>query len=112
MSMPRAISSPWLNELAFAPVDFRDDAPIDEWSQDIGCARCISRSRRWPGWPGGRFRLRQDAVPEQLVKVQEAQKAGDPRAGAIYETIGCYFGYSIAHYADYYASTICSSSAA
>jgi predicted NBD/HSP70 family sugar kinase len=40
--------------------------------------------------------------PEQLVRVQEAMKAGDPRAAAIYETIGCYFGYAIAHYADYY----------
>ena len=29
--------TPWLNELAFAPVDFRDDAPIDEWSGDRGC---------------------------------------------------------------------------
>ena len=25
-----------------------------------------------------------------------------PRAAAIYETIGCYLGYAIAHYADYY----------
>ena len=28
--------------------------------------------------------------------------AGDPRARRIYETIGVYFGYNIAHYADFY----------
>ena len=28
--------------------------------------------------------------------------AGDPRARSIYETIGVYFGYAIAHYADFY----------
>ncbi|MEI8078694.1 MAG: ROK family protein, partial [bacterium] len=27
----------WLNEVAFAPVDYRDDAPVDEWSGDRGC---------------------------------------------------------------------------
>jgi predicted NBD/HSP70 family sugar kinase len=28
--------------------------------------------------------------------------AGDPRARRIYETIGVWFGYTIAHYADFY----------
>ncbi len=28
---------PWLNELAFAPVDYRLDAPVDPWSGDAGC---------------------------------------------------------------------------
>jgi hypothetical protein len=28
---------PWLNELAFAPVDYRVDGPPDEWSGDVGC---------------------------------------------------------------------------
>ena len=27
----------WLNELAFAPIDYNPDAPIDEWSGDRGC---------------------------------------------------------------------------
>ncbi len=27
----------WLNELAFAPVDFCEDAMVDEWSGDYGC---------------------------------------------------------------------------
>ncbi|MEO0017161.1 MAG: hypothetical protein RLZZ522_444, partial [Verrucomicrobiota bacterium] len=94
---------PWLNELAFAPIDYRDDAPIDEWSQDIGCGalyfsqQAVARLAPAAGFDFGKL-----PFPEQLVKVQEAQTAGDPRASAIYETIGCYFGYAIAHYADYY----------
>ena len=27
----------WLNELAFVPVDYRPDGPLDEWSGDEGC---------------------------------------------------------------------------
>ena len=27
----------WLNELAFAPIDYSPSAPIDEWSGDRGC---------------------------------------------------------------------------
>ena len=27
----------WLNELAFAPVDYNTDAMVDEWSGDFGC---------------------------------------------------------------------------
>jgi len=29
--------NPWLNELAFVPVDFNPAAAIDEWSGDMGC---------------------------------------------------------------------------
>ncbi len=29
--------TPWLNEIAFIPVDYRPDAPRDEWSGDLGC---------------------------------------------------------------------------
>ena len=94
---------PWLNELAFAPVDYRADAPIDEWSQDIGCgALYFSQQAVARLAPAAGFDFGKMPFPEQLVKVQEAQKEGDLRASAIYETIGCYFGYAIAQYADYY----------
>ena len=94
---------PWLNELAFAPVDYRADAPIDEWSQDIGCgALYFSQQAVARLAPAAGFDFGNMPFPEQLVKVQEAQQAGDPRASAIYETIGCYFGYAIAQYAEYY----------
>jgi predicted NBD/HSP70 family sugar kinase len=96
---------PWLNELAFAPVDFRDPAesPVDEWSGDHGCgALYFSQQAVARLAPAAGFEFGDMPFPEQLVKVQEAMKANDPRAAAIYETIGCYFGYAIAHYADYY----------
>lgn len=96
---------PWLNELAFTPVDFRDPAvsPVDEWSGDHGCgALYFSQQAVARLAPAAGFDFGGMAFPEQLVKVQEAMAAEDPRAAAIYETIGCYFGYAIAHYADYY----------
>jgi len=96
---------PWLNELAFTPVDFRDPAvsPVDEWSGDHGCgALYFSQQAVARLAPAAGFDFGKMTFPEQLVKVQEAMAADDPRAAAIYETIGCYFGYAIAHYADYY----------
>jgi predicted NBD/HSP70 family sugar kinase len=96
---------PWLNELAFTPVDFRDPAesPVDEWSGDHGCgALYFSQQAVARLAPAAGFDFPGMPFPEQLVKVQEAMKAGDARAASIYETIGTYFGYSIAHYADYY----------
>ncbi len=94
---------PWLNELAFSPVDYREDAPVDEWSGDRGCGalyfsqQAVARLAPAAGYDFGDM-----PFPEQLAKVQEAMEQGDPRAASIYETIGCYFGYAIAHYADFY----------
>jgi hypothetical protein len=42
-------------------------------------------------------------LPEKLLAVQHAMAAGDERAEAIYETIGVYLGYTIAHYAEFYS---------
>ena len=33
---PQGNITTWLNELAFVPVDYREDAPVDEWSGDRG----------------------------------------------------------------------------
>ena len=33
---PQGNITSWLNELAFVPVDYREDAPVDEWSGDPG----------------------------------------------------------------------------
>lgn len=94
----------WLNELAFAPVDYRDGGPVDEWSGDEGCgvqyfsqqavARLIPQS--------GLDVARDMPLPEQLESVQEFVRAGDGRALEIYRTIGTYLGYGIAHYSDFY----------
>lgn len=94
---------PWLNELAFAPVDYAEDAPVDEWSQDKGVgALYFSQQAVARLAPRAGFEMSDLPFPKQLVKVQEAMKEGDERARKIYETIGTHFGYAIAHYADFY----------
>jgi len=96
--------TPWLNELAFAPIDYRSAAPRDEWSGDVGCGvqyfsqQGVSRLAAYAGFD---FPVTMP-LPEQLIAVQTAMKAGDSRARAIYESIGVCFGYAIAHYADFY----------
>jgi len=101
---PEGNITSWLNELAFAPIDCREDAPRDEWSGDIGCGvqyfsqQGVARLAALAGFdfPAGL------PFPERLVEVQKAMAAGDARAKAIYETIGVCFGYALAHYADFY----------
>ena len=96
--------TPWLNELAFAPIDYRDDAPADEWSGDLGCAVqyfCQQGVARLAPLAGLEFSWEMKFA-EQLVEVQKLMAVGDERARKIYETIGVCFGYSIAHYAEFY----------
>lgn len=93
----------WLNELAFAPVDYRENAPADEWSGDLGCgAQYFSQQAVARLAPAAGFSFPGMAFPEQLVKVQEAMAAGDERAAKIYRTIGVCFGYAVAHYSEFY----------
>jgi len=96
--------TPWLNELAFAPVDFREDAPADEWSGDIGCGvQYFSQQAVARLVPASGIDLPADMpFPEQLIEVQKLMTEGDERAAKIYSTIGTYLGYTIAHYADFY----------
>jgi predicted NBD/HSP70 family sugar kinase len=101
---PDGSITPWLNELAFVPVDYRDDAPVDEWSGDRGCAVqyfCQQGVARLAPLAGLKFPADMK-FPEQLVEVQKHLAAGDERARRIYETIGVCFGYSIAHLANFY----------
>ena len=96
--------TPWLNELAFVPVDYRADAPADEWSGDRGCAVqyfCQQGVARLTPLAGLRFPAEMKFAG-QLVEVQRLMAAGDARARRIYETIGICFGYSIAHFANFY----------
>jgi predicted NBD/HSP70 family sugar kinase len=94
----------WLNELAFAPIDYNPNAPMDEWSHDIGCGasyfsqQCV-------------FRLAPKAgieIPSELTNadklkfVQEKLEAGHEGAIKIWQSMGVYLGYGLAHYADFY----------
>ncbi len=96
--------TPWLNELAFSSVDYRENGPQDEWSRDRGVGsqyfsqQAVARLIPAAGIevPAGM------AFPEQLVEVQELMKKDDPRARKIFECIGIYLGYSLAYYTRFY----------
>lgn len=94
----------WLNELAFAPIDYHPNAPVDEWSGDSGCGsqyfsqQCV-------------FRLSAKAgiqIPtnlsdaDKLVFVQEKLNEGHEGALKIWQSMGIYLGYGLAHYSKFY----------
>jgi len=94
----------WLNELAFAPVDYNPHAPRDEWSGDYGVgAQYFSQQAagRLMATAGIEVEAKMP-LPEKLKHVQALMAQGDERARRIYATIGTYLGYAIAHYADFY----------
>ena len=94
----------WLNEMAFAPIDFSPNAPADEWSGDIGVGseyfsqQCVFRLAPKAGI----------AIPEGITDaenlkfVQEKLEAGQPGAIQIWQCMGIYLGYGLAQYADFY----------
>ncbi len=94
----------WLNELAFVPVDFCENAMVDEWSGDFGCGvKYFSQDAVIKLAPFAGIELEESLSPAQKLKtVQELMKQHDPRAEAIYDTIGAYFGYAIAYYSEFY----------
>ena len=94
----------WLNELAFAPVDHNADAAIDEWSGDYGCGvQYFSQQAVGKLIPRAGIEVPPDMpLPDQLKRVQSLMADGDERARRIYQTIGTYLGYSLAHSADHY----------
>lgn len=94
----------WLNELAFVPVDFNLEAMVDEWSGDYGCGvKYFSQDAviKLATVAGIKFDEKLTAA-EKLKVVQELHVNGDNRARQVFESIGCYLGYAIAHYADFY----------
>ena len=94
----------WLNELAFAPVDYQATGPVDEWSGDKGVGalyfsqQCVFRLAPKVGI----------IIPDQLTNakklkyVQEKLEVGTDDAHLIWESIGIYLGYALRHYADFY----------
>jgi predicted NBD/HSP70 family sugar kinase len=94
----------WLNELAFVPIDYDPGAAVDEWSGDYGVGsqyfsqQCVGRLLPAAGIdaPAGM------PLPDKLKLVQGLMADGDGRARRIYETIGTYLGYGVAHFARFY----------
>ncbi len=101
---PQGNITGWLNELAFVPIDYRENAPVDEWSGDQGVgAQYFSQQAVGRLLPAAGIALPNDMpLAGKLVEVQKLMAAGDDRARKIYQTIGTYLGYSIAHFADFY----------
>ncbi len=94
----------WLNELAFVPVDANKDSMVDEWSGDYGCGvKYFSQDSVIKLAPAAGIELDESLSPaEKLKVVQKLMAEGDQRAKDIFETIGIYFGYSLAYYAMFY----------
>jgi predicted NBD/HSP70 family sugar kinase len=94
----------WLNELAFTPIDYRPDAPLDEWSGDRGCGvqylsqQAVDRLLPVAGIESDP----ETPLPERLALLQRLMASGDTRAVSVYETIGTYLGYALLEYRDYY----------
>jgi len=94
----------WLNELAFAPVDYSPSAPQDEWSGDIGVGsqyfsqQCVFRLA-----PKAGIQIPGDITDAEKLKfAQEKLEAGHAGALKIWQSMGVYLGYGLAHYADFY----------
>jgi predicted NBD/HSP70 family sugar kinase len=101
---PQGNLTDWLNELAFAPVDYNPDAPVDEWSGDRGVGalyfsqQCVFRLA-----PAAGITIPVGLTPAtRLEFVQERLAAGHEGAVKIWQSIGICLGYALAHYADFY----------
>ncbi len=93
-----------LDELAFAPIDYAPDAPVDEWSGDRGCG-VQYLSQQGVGRllaPAGIEIEPGISLPERLVLLQELMAGEDARAAWVYQTIGTYLGYALLEYRELY----------
>ena len=94
----------WLNELAFAPIDYSPTAPVEEWSGDKGCGasyfsqQCVFRLA-----PKAGIEIPDDVTDAEKLKfVQQKLESGEDGAKKIWQSMGVYLGYGIAHYAEFY----------
>ena len=95
----------WLNELAFVPMDVNPNAMIDEWAGDIGCGvKYFSQDGVIKLAPRAGIELDEELSPAEKLKVVQGLMANDdPRAMAVYQSIGVYLGHTLAYYYDLYA---------
>lgn len=94
----------WFNELAFAPVDLAENAMADEWSTDkgVGC-KYFSQDAVIKLAPKAGIALDPSLTPAEKLKVVQGLMAeDDPRAAAIYRSIGAYLAYTVVLYSAFY----------
>ena len=94
----------WFNELAFAPVDLSEAAMEDEWSHDIGVGcKYFSQDAVIKLAPAAGIELDPALTPaEKLKVVQGLMERDDPRAQAIFRSIGCYLAHTMDLYGRFY----------
>ena len=94
----------WINELAFAPVDLCENAMQDEWSTDIGVGcKYFSQDAVIKLAPAAGIELDENLSPAEKLKVVQAlMEKDDPRAQAIFESIGAYLAYAVVLYSQFY----------
>lgn len=94
----------WLNELAFAPVDLQEDAALDEWSGYRGAGSqyfsqdAVIRLAR----KAGIMMDEKLSLAEKLKVVQDSMEKDDPRAAAVFRSIGVYLGHTVPLYDRFY----------
>ena len=94
----------WINELAFAPVDLQADAMQDEWSTDygVGC-KYFSQDAVIKLAPRAGIELEESLSPAEKLKVVQAlMEKDDPRAQAVFRSIGTYLAYTVVQYSQFY----------
>ncbi len=95
----------WLNELAFAPIDYAANAPVDhEWSGDRGTGvNYFSQDAAIRLAPRAGIDLVGGKSPGDKLKILQTHLLdGHAGARAIFESIGVYLGYGLLQYADFY----------
>lgn len=94
----------WLNELAFVPVDFNQEAAVDEWSGDYGVGvSYFSQDGVIKLAPNANIHFDGDLSPAEKLKVVQGL-AENKHEGAleIFRTIGIYLGYGLGFYQKFY----------
>jgi predicted NBD/HSP70 family sugar kinase len=94
----------WLNELAFVPIDYNEDAMVDEWSLDYGCGvKYLSQDAVIKLAKAANIELAENLSPaEKLKHVQDLAENNHQDALEIFKTIGIYLGYAILYYQTFY----------
>jgi predicted NBD/HSP70 family sugar kinase len=94
----------WLNELGFCPIDYSPGAVVEAWSGDRGVgSRYLSQQAVFRLAPQAGIALATGmAKAEQLESIQVQLEAGHDGAVQIWQSVGVYLGYALAHYAQFY----------
>ncbi len=93
-----------INELSMAPIDLNEEAPAEELSMDVGAGNqyfSVQAVIRLAAKAGIELDPEMEA-DEKLLAVQQLLALDDPRAQAIFETIGQYLAYTLVLYSKFY----------